>query len=103
MAGGYGSLFDFGASGATNTGSQGGSSVVKPPSAGIDWKSILGMLGNKPQQGMQLPFQPLQGQYSTGTMTQQLPTPAMFSDTQQQQTSAGDVEQWAKFIKLLFA
>ena len=77
--------------------------ITTPTSTGIDWKSIIGMLGNRPQQGMQVPFQSLQGQYGTGAMTQKLPTPAMFPEEQQQQSSAAEIEQWVEFIAKLFA
>ena len=101
MAGEYVSSFDYGVSGATGTGSQRGSSIVKPPSADIDWKSIIGLLGNKPLQGMQVPFQSLLSQYpGTNAMSQTLPTPAMFPEEQQKQTSISDMVSLAELIML---
>ena len=72
---------------------------------GIDWRSIIAMLGNKPNQSMQqVPFQSLQAQYPGTNMTSQIaPTPAMFPDEQQQQTSAEELGGCEELISKLLA
>lgn len=100
MASAYADLFNFDASGARPD----GSSVGTQPTPGIDWRSIIRLLGNTPTQVMQVPFQPLQSQYpGTNAVSQQLPTPAMLAEERQKQTSSDEIEQWARFIAQLFA
>ena len=93
-------LYTFPTSGAAiNT-----APVTTAPGNNIDWRSIIGLLGNKSNQQQQLPMQPLQvSQFSdSNVQTGTLKTPQMFPEQSEGQSSFGDVEQWAKFIAMLF-
>src|SRR3990167_6315307 len=99
-------FMEFGTTGGTATGSNGGSSLVKPK-LNLDWQSFIKMLeSNRSQQRSQLPLQPLQTQQFPGSnvQTAQLQTPQMFPpQSKDQASSLGEVEQWAKFIQMIFA